>query len=101
MRGDASDFSEQLCVEGRRVGRHRILSAKSPVVANAIAGMLVYLQRRTGQAPHVYFKWTQVSPAVNIMRFLFLGEGDTAPLTHEVLRKAIPETAERPIVHVS
>ncbi|MGI4980478.1 MAG: hypothetical protein ACRYHB_08770 [Janthinobacterium lividum] len=101
IRGDASDFSETLCVEGRRVGRHRILSAKSPVVANAIAGMLVYLQRRTGQAPHVYFKWTQVSPAVNIMRFLFLGEGDTAPLTHEVLRKAIPEAVERPIVHVS
>lgn len=71
LRGDASDFSETLCVTGRRVGRHRILSAESPVVANSIAGMLVYLQRRTGQVPHVYFKWTQVSPAINIMRFLF------------------------------
>ena len=100
-RGDASDFSETLCVTGRSVGRHRILSAKSPVVANAIAGMLVYLQRRTGKVPHVYFKWTQVSPAVNIMRFLFLGEGDTAPLTHEVLRKAVSQPEQRPIVHVS
>lgn len=101
LRGDASDFSETLCVTGRRVGRHRILSAESPVVANSIAGMLVYLQRRTGHVPHVYFKWTQVSPAINIMRFLFLGEGDTAPLTHEVLRKAIPKLEERPVVHVS
>ncbi|MGI4757858.1 MAG: hypothetical protein ACRYGF_13525 [Janthinobacterium lividum] len=101
VRGDASDFSETLCVEGRRVGRHRILSAKSPVVANAIAGMLVYLQRRTKKVPHVYFKWTQVSPAINIMRFLFLGEGDTAPLTHEVLRKAVRDQEIRPVVHVS
>ncbi len=101
LRGDASDFSETLCVTGHRVGRHRILSAKSPVVANSIAGMLVYLAKRTGQVPHVYFKWTQVSPALNIMRFLFLGEGDTAPLTHEVLRKAIPKQQDRPVVHVS
>jgi hypothetical protein len=101
VRTDASEFSETLCVTGRRVGRHRILSAKSPVIANAIAGMLVYIAERTGQPPHVYFKWTQVSPAINIMRFLFLGEGDTAPLTHEVLRKAIPRQENRPIVHVS
>jgi hypothetical protein len=101
VRTDASEFSETLCVTGRRVGRHRILSAKSPVIANAIAGMLVYIASRTGQPPHVYFKWTQVSPAINIMRFLFLGEGDTAPLTHEVLRKAIPRQENRPIVHVS
>lgn len=100
-RGDASDFSEQLCVTGRKIGRHRVLSAKSPVVANSIAGMLVHLLHRTGKVPHVYFKWTQVSPAVNIMRFLFLGEGDTAPLTHEVLRRAIKKPDERPIVHVS
>lgn len=101
IRGDASDFSETLCVTGRRMGKHRILSAKSPVVANSIAGMLVYLQERTGKVPHVYFRWTQISPAVNIMRFLFLGEGDTAPLTHEVLRKAIPRQDRRPVVHVS
>ena len=101
IRGDASDFSETLHVTGRRVGRHRILSAKSPVVANAIAGLLIYLEQRTGKVPHVYFRWTQVSPALNIMRFLFLGEGDTAPLTHEVLRKAIPQQERRPVVHVS
>ncbi len=101
IRGDASDFSEKLSVTGRHVGRHRIFSAKSPVVANSIAAMLIYLERRTGKVPHVYFRWTQVSPAINIMRFLFLGEGDTAPLTQEVLRKAIPQQERRPVVHVS
>ena len=101
VRTDASEFSEKLCVTGRKVGRHRILSAKSPVVANAIAGMLIYLEGRTGKVPHAYFRWTEVSPAVNIMRFLFLGEGDTAPLTHEVLRKALPQQERRPVVHVS
>jgi len=100
-RGDASDFSEILCVTGRMVGRHRMLSAKSPVVANSIAAMLIYLEKRTGQVPHVYFRWTAASPVTNIFRFLFLGEGDTAPLTQEVLRRAIPNPENRPIVHVS
>ncbi len=101
LRSDASDFSETLCVEGRRVGRHNILSAKSPVVANSIAGLLMYLKRTTGQVPHVYFRWTKGSPVANMFRFLFLGEGDTAPLTQEVLRKAVPNLEERPIVHAS
>lgn len=101
IRGDVSDFSETLVVTGRRVGRHRILSASSPVIANSIAGMLIYLEKRTGKVPHAYFCWTEISPALNIMRFLFLGEGDTAPLTHEVLRKAVPQQERRPVVHVS
>ena len=101
VRGDASDFSQTLCVQGRRVGRHAILSAKSPVVANSIAGMLVYLERRTGRSPHVYFRWTEASPVTNLFRFLFLGEGDTAPLTQEVLRRAIRDLKHRPVVHVS
>ena len=100
-RSDASEFSECLCVNGRREGVHRILSAKSPVVANAVAGLLLHLKEITGQIPHAYFQWTDVSPGVNIARFIFLGEGDTAPLTHEVLRRAIKDKHQRPVIHVA
>jgi hypothetical protein len=100
-RGDTSDFTERLRIQGIREGSNRVLHARSAAVANSIAALLMYLKQSTGCIPHVYFHWTDVSPIVNVMRFIFLGEGDTAPLTHEVLRRAIKDPAERPVVHVS
>ncbi len=100
-RGDTSDFTEYLLVQGIHEGTNRILHARSAAIANSIAALLIYLKQSTGCIPHVYFHWTDVNPVINVMRFIFLGEGDTAPLTHEVLRRAIKDPAQRPVVHVS
>ena len=100
-RGDSSDFTERLCICGRREDGHRIFSVRSVVVANSIAGLLIHIEQTKHKIPHVYFHWTEVAPAINVLRFIFLGEGDTAPLTHEVLRKAVPDRTHRPIVHVA
>jgi hypothetical protein len=100
-RGDASDFEKNLLVTGERVGKHRILRAKSPVVANAFAALLIDLEKRTGKVPHAYFKWHEGNPIMNLFAFLVFGEGDAAPFTHEVLRRAIKDPAHRPVVHVS
>jgi len=101
-RSDASDFEQTLLVSGRRVGAHRVLRAKSPVIANAFAALLIDLERQTGKVPHAYFScWTEGNPIANFLKFLFLGEGDTAPVTHEVLRRAIEDPSRRPVIHVS
>lgn len=100
-RGDTSDFADLLHVEGRWEGSSRVLHAKSAVVANSIAALLIYIERATGCIPHVYFHWTDVNPVANVIRFIFLGEGDTAPLTQEVLRRAVKDPSLRPVVHVS
>jgi hypothetical protein len=100
-RTDASEFEETLWVEGCRVGKHVLLHAESPVVANSIAGLLIHLERHTGRTPHAYFKWKEGNPVFNILRYIFFGEGDTAPVTHEVLRRAISDPNHRPVVHVS
>ena len=99
--GDASEFQSTLHVTGSRAGKHYILRAKSPVIPNAIAALLIHLEKTTGKIPHGYFKWTEGNPTVNLIRFLFLGEGDTAPIVHEVLRRAIKDPKHRPVTHVS
>jgi hypothetical protein len=98
---DASEFGCILKITGERIGRHSVLKARSPVVANAIAAALLHLEKTMGQVPHAYFSWNEGRPIHNLFRFIFLGEGDTAPLTHEVLRRAVADQKRRPVVHVS
>jgi len=100
-RGDASEFEDTLRVMGERIGKHSVLRARSPVVANAIAAMLIHLEKMTGRVPHAYFKWTEGNPVGNLFRFMLFGEGDLAPIAHEVLRRAIPDVEHRPVIHVT
>ena len=98
---DASTFESTLAITGCRIGNQSVLCGKSPVVANAIAAVLIQLESQTGKVPHAYFRWTEGNPVGNLFKFLFLGSGDAAPLVHEVLRRAIPDIKHRPVIHVS
>jgi hypothetical protein len=98
--GDASEFTGRLLVAGADVGGHRILRCTSPAVPNAIAGLLLDLRDRTRAIPHAYFGWTEGNPIAYLLKFLAFGEGDTAPVCREVLRKAEPDPELRPRIHV-
>jgi hypothetical protein len=97
---DASEFEDVLEVRGVEVDSYKVLRAKSSVVPNAIAALMLHFRDTTDKAPHCYFGWTEGNPIVYLFRFLLFGEGDTAPVTHEVLREAEPEAKRRPAVHV-
>jgi hypothetical protein len=98
--GDASDFSDVLEVHGAVVGGFRVFRCTSPAIPNAIAALLLDLRNRTGCIPHAYFGWTEGNPIVYLLKFLAFGEGDTAPVCREVLRKAEANPEKRPRIHV-
>jgi hypothetical protein len=98
--GDASEFAGTLAVSGETVDNFRILRTESPAVPNAIAAFLLYLRDEMGKLPHVYFGWSEGNPISYLLKYIAFGEGDTAPVTHEVLRQAEKDSNRRPIVHV-
>jgi hypothetical protein len=99
---DASQFTETIRVEGQQVGKYRILRAKGAAVPNTIAAILLYIRDHSenGQLPHAYFGWVEGNPIQYLMRFLLFGEGDTAVVTREVLRRAETDPNRRPGIHV-
>jgi hypothetical protein len=97
---DASDFSGTIQVWGVQVGEYRILRASSAAVPNAIAAILLTIRDKTGKLPHAYFGWIEGNPIQYLLRFLLFGEGDTAVVTREVLRRAESNPKQRPSIHV-
>jgi hypothetical protein len=98
--GDVSEFSDILEVQGLDINGYRVLRCKSPAIPNAIAALLLYIRDTTGRMPHAYFGWTEGNPITYLLKFLAFGEGDTAPVTREVLRQSEANPAKRPRIHV-
>ena len=98
---DPSEFETTLDVHGEIMNeRYRVLTLQSPTVPNALAALLLHVRDETGKVPHIYFEWTEGNPLANLLRFLFFGVGEVAPVTREVLREAEPHRNRRPRVHV-
>ena len=98
--GDASEFTGELQICGIDIAGYKILRTKAPAVPNAIAALLLHLRDKTGKIPHVYFGWSEGNPIQYLIRYILFGEGDTAPVTREILRQAEPDPETRPSVHV-
>lgn len=98
--GDASEFSGEIKVRGVDIDGYKVLRTEAPAVPNAIAALLLDLRDRTGKIPHVYFGWSEGNPIMYLARYILFGEGDTAPVTREILRQAEDDPELRPSVHV-
>lgn len=98
---DPSNFGDEyLEVAGYEVDGFLVLKLESPAIPNAIAALLLHLRNTTGTIPHVYFGWTEGHPLSYVFKYIFLGEGETAPVTREILRKLEADPDSRPRIIV-
>ena len=99
--GDASEFSGVLKSTRRKC---RWLSHPANALSRSSRmrsrPSCCFIRNETGKLPHVYFGWSEGNPLSYLMKYIAFGEGDTAPVTHEVLRQAEKDPEQRPIVHV-
>jgi hypothetical protein len=97
---DASEFESDLEIKGEERFGYQVLTVSSTAVANGIAAICLAMRDEFGLIPHVYFDWTEGSPLMHFLRFILWGSGEAAPVTREILRRAEPDRARRPHVHV-
>jgi len=98
---DSSEFFHELLeVHGFEESGYPVLRCSSPAIPNAIAAIALYIRDRYGKSPHIYFSWAEGHPIAHTLRYIFLGEGETAMVAREILRGVEPDDRKRPIVHV-
>jgi hypothetical protein len=99
---DPSDFADEAVhIAGAEVdGGFRVLRCESPAIPNAIAALLLHLRDKTGTMPHAYFGWTEGHPLAYVFKYIFLGEGETAPVCREILREVERNPKRRPVIIV-
>lgn len=98
---NASDFSEdELAVKAVKEDGYDILRCVSVSAPNAVASILLAIRNEHVCTPQAYMYWTEGNPLFYVLRYLFLGEGETAAVTREILRKAEPNQRNRPKIHV-
>ncbi|MEU8815415.1 amino acid transporter [Actinoplanes sp. NPDC048796] len=98
---DASDFETELRVTGELLHhRYKVMRVTSSSVPSALAALLLWIRDTTGRRPHIYFEWTEGNPVANFVRYLAFGQGEVAPVTREMLRRAEHDRNRRPHVHV-
>lgn len=98
--GDASDFSTPLVVTGRAVDGIPVLHVSATTVPNAVAAVALDARDHFDVVPDIYFEWGTGTPVREMLRYLAVGRGHNAAVTREVLRRAEPDEARRPRVHV-
>jgi hypothetical protein len=98
---DPSEFSEEcLKFKGEEIDGFRIMRCRSSAIPNAVATLLLHIRDTTQCIPHAYFGWTEGHPLGYVFKYIFFGEGETAPVTREILRKIEPDPKRRPVVIV-
>jgi hypothetical protein len=98
---DASDFSEdKLLIRCEQENGYNIFKCESAAVPNAIASILIKIRNRTGKIPHAFLYWTEGNPIFYALKYLFLGVGETGPVTREILREIEHDVSRRPKIHV-
>jgi hypothetical protein len=96
-----SEFDDDcLEVTGHEINGFRVFKAQSPAIPNAIAALLLNLRDSTKTIPCAYFGWTEGHPISYVFKYIFLGEGETAPVTREILRELEKTPDKRPKIIV-
>jgi len=76
----------------------RITGAAS--ISHTLAALALEMAK-VGRPPEIHFGWTDESPVSGMLGFLLFGEGNVPWMVRELIRRAEPDEAKRPLIIIA
>ena len=98
---DASDFvNEPELRVSQEEGRYVVKITGAASIAHTGAALALEMAK-VGRPPEVHFGWTDDSPVSGTLGFLLFGEGNVPWMVRDLIRRAEPDEAKRPLIIIA
>jgi hypothetical protein len=98
---DASDFvNEPELRITQEEGRYVLKITNAASIAHTLAALALEMAK-VGRPPEVHFGWTDDSPVSGTLGFLLFGEGNVPWMVRDLIRRAEPDEAKRPLIIIA
>jgi len=98
---DASDFYQQPSLQVlSEEGRYMLKITRAASIAHTLAAVVLELAK-VGKPPEIHFGWTEESPVAGMIGFLLFGEGNVPWMVRDLIRRAEPDEAKRPLIIIA
>jgi hypothetical protein len=95
---DASDFVPEPVIEVRQEqGRYILKVTEAASISHTLAALALEMAK-VGRPPEMHFGWTDETPWSGTLGFLLFGEGNVPWMVRELIRRAEPDPAKRPLI---
>ncbi len=98
---DPSDFVGEPVVDvGQEEGRYVVKITGAASISHTLAAVALEMAK-VGKPPEIHFGWTEESPVSGTLGFLMFGEGNVPWMVRELVHRAEPDEAKRPIIIIA
>jgi hypothetical protein len=100
-KADASDFDPQPTIEVKQEQGRYVLKVSGAASTSHTLAALSLEMARAGRPPEIHFGWTEETPWSGTLGFLLFGEGNIPWMVRELIRRAEPDVAKRPLIIIA
>jgi hypothetical protein len=98
---DASEFvNEPVLRVHQEEGRYIMEITGAASIAHTLAAVALEMSK-VGRPAEIHFGWTDDSPVSGTLGFLLFGEGNVPWMVRELIRRAEPDEARRPLIIIA
>jgi len=98
---DASDFENEPVLQiVQEEGRYIMRITGAASISHTLAALALEMGK-VGHPPEIHFGWTDETPVSGTLGFLLFGEGNVPWMVRDLIRRAEPEEAKRPLIIIA